>query len=105
MTMSRKLVAAVLRRDGGRCVIAGPLCLGEATVADHLANRGAGGSKALDIPENLVAACVICNGEKEGADGSYRAELVARGLRIAKKATNAQTAAEAILRPVLYADG
>jgi len=105
MTMSRKLVVAVLVRDNHRCVIAGPHCTRVATIADHRANRGSGGSKALNIPENLIAACPICNGLKEDADVPYRAELVARGIRVQKRATNAQTAERCVNIPVQYADG
>ena len=105
MSIPRKVVAAVLARDNHRCVIAGPHCTGVATLADHRANRGAGGSKVLDIPENLIAACALDNSHKEDADGPYRAQLVARGIRVQKRATNAQTAERCVNIPVQYADG
>jgi len=105
VSIPRKVVAAVLARDNHRCVIAGPHCTGLATVGDHRANRGAGGSKALDIPENLIAACALDNSHKEDADGPYRAQLVARGIRVQKRATNAQTAGRCASVPVLYHDG
>ena len=105
MSIPRKVVAAVLARDNHRCVIAGPHCTGVATLADHRANRGAGGSKVLDIPENLIAACALDNSHKEDADGPYRAQLVARGIRVQKRATNAQTAERCASVPVLYSDG
>ena len=105
MSIPRKVVAAVLARDNHRCVIAGPLCTGAGTIADHRANRGSGGSKALDIPENLISACPVCNGMKEDANGPYRAELLARGIRVQKRATNAQTAGRCASVPVLYSDG
>lgn len=96
---------AVLERDGHRCVIGGPECRVRATVADHRANRGNGGSKLLNDLACLIAACVICNGLKEDADGPYRARLVAHGIRVEKAATNAQTLERCRLRPVLYPDG
>jgi hypothetical protein len=105
MTVNRRTKLAVLARDNYVCVIAGVHCLGVATVVDHRANRGSGGSTVLDAPENLIACCVFCNGGKEDADGAYRAELVARGIRVPKRATNLQTVAEAAARPVQYADG
>jgi len=105
VSIPRKVVAAVLARDNHRCVIAGPHCTGLATVGDHRAGRGAGGSKVLDIPENLLAVCPLCNGGKEDADGPYRAQLVARGIRVQKRATNAQTAERCVNIPVQYADG
>ena len=100
-----KLKATVFARDGHFCVIAGGHCTGIATTVDHRANRGAGGSRLLDIPENLVSACRICNGLKEDADGVYRADLIARGLRVEKAATNAVTAERCRNRPVMYPDG
>ena len=105
MAVSRRTKLAVLARDNHVCVIAGLNCVGVASVVDHRANRGSGGSTVLDAPENLIAACPLCNGLKEDADGAYRAELVARGIRVQKRATNAQTATLATTTPVLYADG
>jgi hypothetical protein len=105
MAVSKRTKLAVLARDNYVCVIAGLNCVGVATVVDHRANRGSGGSTVLDAPENLIACCPLCNGGKEDADGAYRAELVARGIRVPKRATNAQTATLATTTPVLYADG
>jgi len=105
VSVARRTKLAVLARDNHVCVIAGLNCVGVATVVDHRANRGAGGSVVLDSPENLISACPLCNGGKEDADGAYRAELVARGIRVPKRATNAQTATLATTTPVLYADG
>jgi hypothetical protein len=105
MSVSRRTKLGVLARDDHRCVIVGPNCLIVATVVDHRANRGSGGSTVLDAPENLIACCPLCNGGKEDAGAVYRAELVARGVRVPKRATNLQTVAEAAARPVLYSDG
>jgi len=105
MAVSRRTKLAVLARDNNVCVIAGPHCVGVASVVDHRANRGSGGSTVLDAPENLIACCPLCNGGKEDAGAEYRAELVARGIRVQKRATNAQTAERCTNIPVLYADG
>ena len=101
----KRVVAVVLERDNHECVINGPFCTGEATVADHRANRGAGGSKVLDDPRNLIAACTICNGLKEDADGNYRGELLRRGIRVEKTSTNHATLTRCAYTPVVYPDG
>lgn len=101
-----KKTAAVLKRDGGLCVLkASKHCQGEATCADHRANRGKGGAKSgvLDKTSNLIAACGICNGFKEA--GADRAELIARGVRVESHSTHAKTAVRAEETPVTYPDG
>ena len=95
----------VLTRDGGRCVIQCPNCLGVATVADHRANRGSGGSSLLDSPECLIAACWACNGWKEDCVGEDREDLIRCGIRVLKAATNALTYLRCLETPVLYPDG
>jgi len=105
MAIPRKLVDKVLGRDHHECVIAGPNCTRTATVADHRANRGVGGSTVLDCPENLVAACGICNGAKEDADADTRRDLIARGVRVVKAATNAATRRRCLVTHVTYPDG
>ncbi|QUY63314.1 Hypotetical protein [Gulosibacter molinativorax] len=79
--------------------------MGEATVADHRANRGSGGSRSLDVPHVLIAACTLCNGLKEDAVGLYRESLIDRGIRVLKAATNRETAHRCELAPVQYPDG
>jgi len=96
MAVSKRTKLAVLARDNYVCVIAGLNCVGVATVVDHRANRGSGGSTVLDAPENLIACCPLCNGGKEDADGAYRAELVARGIRNATTAVEHMTTIGAI---------
>lgn len=91
-------------RDGGRCLIALPGCMGYGTCPDHRANRGAGGSKLLDDPANLILACGLCNGAKADAHDS-RADLIDRGVVVPRRATNAQTLQLAKDTPVLYPDG
>lgn len=105
MTIPKPVVRVVLARDGGRCVLRLPGCLGVATVADHRANRGAGGSKVLNDPACLVAACELCNGAKEDAHGPYLARLREYGLRVLKAATNAATVTRCRDTPVTYPDG
>lgn len=58
----RKVRAAVLERDGGRCQIRGPHCRGTATQVDHVIPRAAGGSP-LD-PRNLRSVCAKCHSER-----------------------------------------
>lgn len=101
----KKLVALVLERDHGRCVIAGPNCTGVATVCDHRANRGSGGSKVLDDPRCLIGSCWTDNSWKADATGNDRAELVRRGVIVEKAATNHQTVVRCAYTPVVYPDG
>lgn len=91
-------------RDGGVCVLNLNGCTKVATTAHHRANRGSGGSKILDNLANLVATCVICNGTAED-DADVRADLIRRGLRVEKAATNEATLLRALLTPVVYPDG
>jgi len=105
MTIPKLVVRVVLARDGGRCVLRLPGCLGVATVADHRANRGAGGSKVLNDPACLIAACELCNGAKEDAHGEHLARLRLFGLRVLKAATNAATVTRCRDTPVTYPDG
>lgn len=100
-----KTIQQVIVRDGGRCVIAGLFCTHTATVADHRANRGSGGSKVLNNPACLIASCVRCNGWKEDVVGIHRLELEERGIRVLKAATNAETLTRCIATPVEYPDG
>lgn len=104
----QKTVALVIQRDGGLCVLSIPDdCLGMATCADHRANRGQGGAKhrVLDQPSNLVAACGVCNGLKEDAEGALRADLERRGVRLRQDSTHRKTALRALVTPVVYPDG
>lgn len=80
--MKKKLVQLVLNRDRV-CVIASPHCTGEPTVADHRVGRGMGGNPRLDVPENLVAACGVCNGLKE-ADVRVARDCLRRGVTLVR---------------------
>jgi 5-methylcytosine-specific restriction endonuclease McrA len=53
----QRLSAAVLRRDRHVC----HYCGGQATTADHIVPKAKGGTDSMD---NLVAACLSCNGSK-----------------------------------------
>ena len=101
----KKTVALVLDRDGGLCVLRiSPDCLGDASCADHRANRGSGGAgQRLNVPSCLVAACGVCNGAK--ADGVAREELLRRGVSLLPDSTHRKTALRALVTPVEYPDG
>ena len=101
----RRLVAQVINRDAGRCVINGPHCLTVGAIAHHRANRGAGGSKVLNHPRNLTAACGLCNSHVEDAHGSARSDLIRRGIRVIPGATHSKTLARSVATPVQYPDG
>ena len=103
VTVARKM--AVINRDGGFCLMALAGCLGEAQTTHHRANRGSGGSKVLDHPANLVAVCTVCNGQAEDAHAIVRMDLIERGLRVEKAATNAATLERAKRTPVEYLTG
>lgn len=106
MSIPAKTKAAVLERDRGLCVLRiAPDCMGDATCADHRANRGHGGAKSgvLDRPSNLIAACGICNGYKES--NADRDELERRGVRVRGDSTHAKTAIRSRVTPVEYPDG
>jgi hypothetical protein len=96
---------AVIARDGGFCLMALPGCAGEAQTTHHRANRGAGGSTVLDDPVNLVGVCVRCNHAAEDAGAIVRYDLIRRGLRVEKAATNQQTLIRCAETPVEYLDG
>jgi 5-methylcytosine-specific restriction endonuclease McrA len=55
----RKLRVRILERDGWRCRVQLPGCLGRATEVDHITPLDAGGDPY--DPSNLRAACSRCN--------------------------------------------
>lgn len=57
----REARLAVLDRDGWRCQIQGPHCLGRANAVDHIVPRSEGG-EVFD-PANLRASCRPCNSQ------------------------------------------
>lgn len=105
MTVTVALKKAIIERDGGFCLMALPGCNGYAQTTHHRANRGMGGSTILDHPANLVAVCVLCNGYAEDAPALVRFDLIERGLRVEKAATNEATLRRAVETPVEYLDG
>lgn len=105
MSVAVSLKRAIITRDGGFCLMALPGCLGEAQTAHHRANRGSGGSPVLDHPANLCAVCSPCNSAAEDANGLVRFDLIERGLRVEKAATNEATLRRAIETPVEFLDG
>ena len=96
---------AVIERDGGFCLLALAGCTGEAETTDHRANRGTGGSRILNHPAVLIAACTICNGLKADAHSLTLLDLEERGLYVRRAATNAETLARCLATPVTALDG
>lgn len=103
--IAKPMTRRVLERDGGVCVLQLRGCLGEASLADHRANRGHGGSKILNDFANLIAACGLCNGAKEDAHGDARVRLVDRGVRVVPDSTHAKTLLRCRIIPVRFPDG
>ena len=101
----RRVFEAIKERDGGFCLAVLPGCGGEGTLAHHRANRGAGGSKLLDHPGNLSLLCGSCNLASEDAHAITRMDLIDRGLRVEKAATNAATLARVLQTPVTDLEG
>lgn len=102
MSIPRPMVGIVLDRDNGVCVHCGGW---GASVADHRVNRGAGGSRVLNDPANLVAAHGGCNGSRENATGLVLLDLIERGIKVRPAATHAASLDRARLTPVEYPDG
>ena len=96
---------AVIERDGGFCLLALHRCTGEAQTTDHRANRGAGGSRVLNDPRNLVAACARCNSDKADGTAMVLMELEDRGLYVRPAATHAATLQRCIDTPVTDLEG
>lgn len=105
MAIPKKVRDLVLERDDWSCVIGLPRCEKRAQYCDHRANRGMGGSKALDVPSNLIAVCWSCNTAKEDSTGAVRRELVIRGIRLRNAGWPADTIELAERTPVGYPDG
>lgn len=95
----------VLKRDNHACQIGLPNCTGQATGPDHRAGRGAGGSRVLNNPSNLIGACWTCNWQKEAVHGDARAELERRGVTVLMAGTNERTALKAMVTPFVDRNG
>lgn len=106
MTVTAKDKTNVIERDGGFCILMLSNCLGEAQTADHRANRGSGGAGAvLDGGENLIAACAVCNSDKENATGIVRLDLIERGLRVLPGSTHRKTLERVRVTPYMGIEG
>ncbi|WP_068274795.1 HNH endonuclease [Aldersonia kunmingensis] len=82
-TSSREHVARrkrVLARDGHRCQIRGPRCIGTANYCDHIRNVASFANPAdAETDENCQAACKPCHDQKSAGEGvSARATNRAR---------------------------
>lgn len=102
---STRIINAVKERDGGLCVLGLDDCWTVATCTDHRANRGMGGSKTLNHPSNLIAACSRCNHLKAIATGNTRQQLIDRGLIIRPAATDIDTLTRAFTTPIITPTG
>ena len=100
-----KFKKLVLTRDGGLCVLGLRGCTHVAVDVDHRAGRGMGGAKALDSPENGIAACRPCNDAKEHADVFERGRLLYRGIRVERAIVSELTLDRARNTAVRYPDG
>lgn len=63
---------SVLKRDGRRCRINGPMCIGMASEVDHA------GSRDDHRPESLRAACRPCHLSRSSGQGGAAAGRAAR---------------------------
>jgi hypothetical protein len=62
--VNAKQFSRYLTRDGG-CLHCGDV---ETAVPHHRLNRGMGGSKARDVPSNIISLCANLNGLLESSD-------------------------------------
>jgi hypothetical protein len=73
----------IFNRDSWTCY----LCAGEfrdgSLVPHHRANRGSGGYKAADVPQNVLSLCSQCNGVIE-SNAVWAEEARQRGVKISK---------------------
>ena len=59
--------ARILKRDNHSCQLRYPgICLGTATICDHIVALGLGGA---DTDENCAAACLACSRKKTSIEG------------------------------------
>jgi len=63
MTVAKRLLNGITKRDGHRCAICGDD--NETLVPHHRAGRGMGGRRSLDRLSNLVWTCSLENGLME----------------------------------------
>lgn len=100
---TRKQVAAVLERDGGICLMWGAIasCRYYADTANHRINRGAGGSKALNVLVNACAICSVCNGLIE-SDSELAAVARERGVKVRSSHNTGRDLVTLRLTPLMH---
>lgn len=76
--MNSKEFRKYLQRDGEKCLHCGTT---EGLVPQHRRNRGMGGSKARDVPSNVIVLCSAYNGKIE-ADVAAATRAVAYGWKV-----------------------
>lgn len=73
----------IFDRDNWTCYLCAQECLDGSLVPHHRANRGSGGYKAANTPQNVLSLCGVCNGVIE-ADHRWAEEARFRGIKISK---------------------
>jgi hypothetical protein len=73
----------IFNRDNWTCYLCAQECRDGSLVPHHRANRGAGGYKAANTPENILSLCSLCNSVIE-ADHRWAEEARLRGIKISK---------------------
>jgi hypothetical protein len=76
--MNQREFNRYLERDGHKCLHCGTT---EGLVPQHRRNRGMGGSKARDVPSNIVVMCSAFNGDME-ADATLASVAIAYGWKV-----------------------
>ena len=75
----RKVRLAVLERDGWKCRIGGPGCRVRASEVNHVVAVSLGGG--VYDPENLRAACSVCNAARGGRLGAFQSARFSKRIR------------------------
>lgn len=80
LIVTRKEFLKYLKRDFGRCYHCG--MTGDTLVPQHRLGRGMGGSKARDVPSNIITFCSYYNGliEQDSSE-KIRAQKLGWSLR------------------------
>lgn len=94
--MSAKEFARILERDGGRCVHCGAT---DGLVPHHRMNRGMGGSRALEVPSNVLAVCSWLNGAME-SEGDIQRLAISNGWKLTR--VNPDRAEEILLNAAVW---
>lgn len=96
--MSRRVWQRVLTRDEGRCYHCGTT---ETLIPQHRLNRGMGGSKALEIPANVITLCSAFNGEIE-SNSEAAGMAIGWGWKITGQPVINEQAIEVIMKTPVY---